>query len=140
MTKETLAALLNGREYGDEITREEEARAKAARLVTVFGYSDDNIELRGAIHGEAGCFGGKTFRVDDEGIHPTWEDGDDKSLEDAREFFRRESKPFKMLTAIWSAEGYSWVYKTDLPHATFEIMEDGQKFCRGIVFSLEDLK
>lgn len=48
MTKEQMAALLNGREYGDEITRAEHQIARASGLVVVFGYSDDNMEVRGA--------------------------------------------------------------------------------------------
>ena len=40
---------------------EEERLAKENGLVVVFGYSDDNIELRGAINNEAGCFDGGSF-------------------------------------------------------------------------------
>ena len=46
MTKEELAAMLNGREYGKEITKAEEEKAKANGLVVIYGYSDDNVELR----------------------------------------------------------------------------------------------
>lgn len=49
MTKESLAAILNGRTYGDEITKEEEAQAKAAELVVIYGASDDLVEFGGAI-------------------------------------------------------------------------------------------
>jgi len=31
-------------------------------------------------------------------------------------------------------------YETDIPHETFDIYEDGEKFCRGIVFSIDSLK
>lgn len=58
MTKESLAALLNGRDYGDEISQAESEEAASNRLV---------------------------------------------------------------------------------PHATFNVMEDGEKFCRGIVLSMDDL-
>ena len=44
------------------------------------------------------------------------------------------------LEAVWcDGDEYSWTYKTDIPHATFDVMEDGEKFCRGIVFSVNDL-
>lgn len=43
------------------------------------------------------------------------------------------------ITAIWDNYGYSWTYKTTIPHETFEIMEGEQKYCRGIVFSTDDL-
>ena len=34
----------------------------------------------------------------------------------------------------------TWCYKTDIPHETFMIYDDGEPYCRGIVFSIEDLK
>ena len=37
-------------------------------------------------------------------------------------------------------EDYSWTYKTDIPHSTFDILEDGEKYCRGIVFALDELE
>ena len=43
---------------------------------------------------------------------------------------------------MWSPEGeeLAWVYKTDIPHATFLIHDDDEKYCRGIVFRLADAK
>lgn len=141
MTKETLAALLNGREYGNEITNSEESAAKAAGLVVVFGYSDDNIELRGAIHDEVGCYNGGKFRIDNEGVQPTWDAHEEKARDEAEQYFRRRSKKSVELVAQWRDAGNPcWAYEIGLPHVTFDIMEDGDVFCRGIVFSLEDLK
>lgn len=60
MTAAELAALLNGREYRKEMSRDEEQVAKAAGLVVVFGASDDLMELRGAISDEVGCYDGGT--------------------------------------------------------------------------------
>ena len=56
MTMETLAAILDGREIGSEITKAEADQAKAAGLVVVFGASDDLMEFRGAIYDEIGCY------------------------------------------------------------------------------------
>lgn len=138
MTKETLAALLNGREYGDEITREEEAQARAAGLVAVFGYSDDNAELRGAIHDEVGCGDGGTFMVGKSGVIP---EPDRDELEVLEKFGVLDvaTKSGRKIKAIWSRGDYSWQYETDIPHATFEIFEEGGKYCRGIVFAIADL-
>lgn len=55
MNRDKMAALLNGRSYGEEITENECAIAQAHGLVVVFGYSDDNVELRRAIHDEIGA-------------------------------------------------------------------------------------
>ena len=139
MTAQELATRLNGRQYRAEISPNEEQAAKAAGLVVVFGYSDDNMELRGAIDDEVGCYDGGTFRIDREGVQPKWERGDQKDFDDAKEFFRREALPFALLTAVWDSEGYSWTYKTDLPHATFDVLEDDQPYCRGIVFAVADI-
>ena len=35
--------------------------------------------------------------------------------------------------------GCWWSYETDIPHETFNIYEDGEVWCVGIVFSVEDL-
>lgn len=34
----------------------------------------------------------------------------------------------------------SWTYKTDIPCERFNIWEDGELYCVGLVFSIEDLK
>jgi len=46
----------------------------------------------------------------------------------------------RAVDALWAKEdGYSWTYRTDIPHATFEIVEDGEPYCRGIVIDVADL-
>ena len=74
MTLKEFAKMLDGREYGGEITKEEEALAKELGFVVVFGYSDDNAELRGAIDDEIGCFDGGVLEHDDlpGGIYADW--------------------------------------------------------------------
>lgn len=106
MTIYEFAEGLNGREYGREITPFEEQRAKELGFVVVFGYSDDNAEFRGAYDEEVGCFnGGRVY-----------EDSD------------------KYVDAVWCDGEYAWTYNTNIPHATFDIYEYGEKYCRGIVF------
>ena len=34
----------------------------------------------------------------------------------------------------------TWSYETDIPHETFKIWEDGELFCIGLVFSIEDIQ
>lgn len=136
MTKEEFAALLNGREYGNEITSDEYTQAKALGLVVLFGYSDDNMEFRGAINDEIGCFDGRTVLIDKDGLLPSRESIDDD--DELEKFFPRR-RAAKEIEAIWDKDGYSWTYKTDIPHAIFDIIEDGEKYCRGIVFAMVDL-
>ena len=55
MTPAEFAARLNGRTYRNEVSTAEAKEAKAAGLVVVYGYSDDNVELAGAIDDEIGA-------------------------------------------------------------------------------------
>lgn len=137
MTKEDLAAQIDGREYGAELTEEESAQAKANGLVVVFGASDDLMEFRGAIYDEQGVYDGGTALIDGSGLLPEREQiEDDATLEDWVE--RR--KTAKTIEALWAEEGdYSWTYKTSIPHATFEIVEGDDAYCRGIVFALTEV-
>lgn len=137
MKKEELATKLNLREYTQETTPELEAEAKASRLVIIFGASDDLMEFRGAIDDERGCWEGGEVLIDSKGVLPVREQIDeDEELED---FFLRR-KTAKTIEAIWNKDGYSWLYETTIPHATFDILEDGDKYCRGIVIDLRDLE
>lgn len=135
MTKEELAAMLNGREYGAEITKAEEAIAKAAGLVVIFGYSDDNVELRGSINDEVGMYDGGRLCITSEGAMPSWESIDHSDQDEAREYFRKEALPQIAIDCEFSPAGedLTWRYSTDAPHATFEVKEDGEVYCRGIV-------
>lgn len=135
MTKEELAAKLTGREMGHEITREEEAAAKDAGLVVLFGYSDDNAEFRGAIHDEIGCYDGGTLYIHEGELFNCRCDCECEHAERAHD---RAKEDGVQIEAVWcdSEDAPAWTYKTELPHATFDVMEDGAVFCRGIVFAV----
>lgn len=49
MNKETLAEMINGRSYRNEMHKEEEQIAKESGLIVIFGACDDLVEFRGAI-------------------------------------------------------------------------------------------
>lgn len=115
MTLKEFAKMLDGREYRHEITKEEEALAKELGFVVVFGYSDDNAELRGAIDDEISCFdGGELYHVD---LPST-------------------------IYADWCPEDIdcSWAYGTSIPHEKFNIYEDGELYCVGIVCDINKPK
>lgn len=138
MTKEELALKLKGWEYGDDVPLDVLEAAKESGLVIVHGYSDDNMEFEGAISDEFGCYEGGTCLVDKEGLLPDRDNiYDDDELE---EYFFRKGQA-KKIKAVWSPKkpDCSWIYKTEIPHSTFEIMEDGELYCVGLVFSLADL-
>jgi hypothetical protein len=126
------AALLNGREYREEITPAEEAAFKEAGLVVVFGASDDLMEFRGAVRDELDCYGGTTAYVNERG--PLVSECDD----DGCPYFERAKQNARTIDAIFAEGGFTWTYDTEIPHETFVIMEDGDTYCRGIVFAAED--
>lgn len=115
MTLKEFAKMLDGREYRHEITKEEEALAKELGFVVVFGYSDDNAELRGAIDDEISCYdGGELFHID---LPAT-------------------------IYANWCPEDIdcSWAYGTSIPNEKFYIYEDGELYCVGIVCDINKPK
>ena len=108
MTLKEFAKMLDGRQYGQEITKEEETLAKRLGFVVVYGYSDDCAELRGAINDEIGCFGGGKLEHDD---LPS------------------------VIYADWAPEDIdcAWAYGTQIEHEDFCIYEDDKLYCVGIV-------
>ena len=138
MTKEDFAERLTGRERGKEITREEAAEARAAGLVVVFGVSDDIMVFRGAIEEEVlACNGGEVLVMAD-GLF------DYRSCSEECCHYEKAKKEAeisgKLVMAFWdSGDEYAWTIATMIPHAEFEIVEDGQGFCRGIVFAMADV-
>jgi len=142
MTKEELADMLNNGDYGDEISPRQERLAKDNRLVVVFGASDDLAELRGAIDDEVTVYEGSSFLLCKEGIVPSSEEIEEGFYVDdpeALSCYIKYKDTAKKIEAIWNTAEYSWIYKTDIPHAAFDVLDGEEKFCRGIVFSLDDL-
>ena len=115
MTKEELAEMLNNRVYLHETTPEIERLAKDNNLLIVFGGSDDLCEFRGAIFEEFDCYEGGTIT------------------------HKELSKPIE---ALWCCSGRdcSWSYETELPHAEFNIYDDDELFCIGMVVDLNHIE
>lgn len=136
LTPEAFAATLAGATYRNVLTREQAKVAKEAGLVIVYGQSDDLMEFDGAIYDEAGAYNGTVVMVDPKGLLPDRESIEDDDV--LQDYFERKPKA-ATIEALWSSDGdYSWTFRTRIPHATFEITEDGEPYCRGIVFALED--
>lgn len=133
MTTKEIAAILDGMEYGQEIREQDLQYAKENRVVIVFGASDDLMEFRGAIEDEVDCYEGGGAYLDKNGLIVNKCDNEDCP-------YFREKLLHAQVMAIWDCGGYSWMYTTEIPHETFVILEEGEKYCRGIVFLMEDLK
>ena len=135
ITKEALAALLDGREYRSEITSDESKLAKENGLVIVYGASDDLMEFGGAIYGDIDCWEGGTAYLDGNGLFENF------CNDAACPYAEIERAKGKTIEAVWCPPGGgSWAYVTDIPHATFKIYEDGELYCVGIVFEIDALK
>jgi hypothetical protein len=137
MTREEAATVLNGQEYGSDyfaINGKLFDEMKISGLVAVYGASDDLMEFNGAINDEIDAFNGTTAYLDSHGLIVNNCPSDDCP------HFAHMKKNAATIEALWCAEEeLSWSFKTDIPHSTFDIFEDGEVFCRGIVFNLNDV-
>lgn len=130
MTPKEAAERLDGGQYGQEGSRELWSQMKDSGLVAVYGGSDDLMEFEGAIYDEIGCYGGGSVKVTPKGLL----DPDDDI------YSRAEKEAFPTIKALWCPDDrISWAYETSIPHEQFEIWEDGEIYCRGIVFALADV-
>lgn len=123
MTKEELAARLNGRNVGVEMSYNEEMRAADSGLVVCFGYADCIIDFRGCIGytlneqgGAMLCFVEERIIIHDLDYSPGG----------------------KFIKAIFNEN--KWLFESNVPHATFDIMADDELFCKGIVFDYKDIQ
>lgn len=153
METKRLAEILNGREYRDhDVTPEHEQVAKAENMVIITGYSDDNIEMRGAISDEVGAYDGKDFHIDHKGnILEAWDDFQQDFeadfIGDTGRVLNELYKNYLLENTInvsgkFDHEGYSWYIdliepKEGLEYSYFDLMEDGEKHTRGIVVKLK---
>jgi len=137
MTRDEMAALLNGREYRNEITSAEINAAQKAGLLVVYGASDDLTEFAGVLYDEAAAYDGATHVI-----------GTNMRLIERHEDYDELvsagwTPPTELLTikAEWCPDGFdgSWRIGFDGPHSKFHIMEDGELYCEGIVIDVSEL-
>ena len=134
MTLKEFADKLTGRTYRcPQFTKEEIELAKELGIVIVYGASDDLMIFAGAIDDDVDCFDGGIAYLDKFG------------LTENKDLNERENLLVKSVKALWCEEKdekdrlISWTYQTDIPHETFEIKEDNDIYCRGIVFSIYNM-
>ena len=127
MTLKEFAERLNGIECNGYpiFSKEDIEIAKENGFVIVTGASDDLMEFDGAIEDEAGCFDGGKVYISKNGIE--------------------EKKTKNMIEALWcQAEDENGVViprtcETKIPHETFDVMDAGEVYCKGIVFDVNDV-
>lgn len=127
MTLKEFANILDGREYARSVFSKEEIKAaKEKGFVIVTGASDDLIEFRGAIEDEGDCFEGGNVYFTKDGV-------------------KYEEQAANVIKVLWCKEtdNYGtiipWTYETDISHETFDVIRDGRVYCRGMVFSIENV-
>lgn len=132
MTLAEFAEKLNGRENTYPLfTTEEIQMAKDNGFVIVYGASDDLMEFEGVIRDEGDCYeGGPVYFTKDRVIFEELPNYDHANCIMAR--WCKDKNENGIII--------SWTYETDIPHETFMVYEDGEPYCRGIVFSVNNLK
>jgi hypothetical protein len=145
MTVKEWAEKINGFGYrADELDKFSKEMAEHG-IIAAYGASDDLLEFRGVIYDEAEAWEGTEVRL------AACPDGSVKLFNEdenreTSEFNREETGRMKKIKAVWCPEGdngevwASWAIETGIPHETFDIMEDGELFCRGVVFRAGHIK
>jgi hypothetical protein len=94
------------------------------------------VELRGAINDEVGAWRGTTLYFDKDSLLENLCEDDDCP------YFKKKSATANKIIALWQKYGYSWFFIADIniPFEPFTILENGEKYCRGLVFNMDSLK
>jgi hypothetical protein len=143
MTVQEWAKKLNGIEYPanelDTFNRELEADG----IIAAYGASDDLLEFRGVIDDEIGAWEGTVVKIAqrDKGQYIIF---DEEENRDSAEFNKKEIAAMKKVRAIWCPKDgddiyASWEIDINVPYKNFDIMEDGELYCRGILFEAKEL-
>lgn len=133
MTRDEAATYLNGREYRDEVDFDFSKKLKASGLIAVYGASDDIMCMDGV---ESDEFYGpvKLNRL-----------GALRSVcDDDCPYFEKLALHYPTVIPIWhdNVGQPAWTYKidfSDIPYSIFEIIEDDEVYCVGIVIDTKDL-
>ncbi len=107
--------------------------AKKTGIVIAYGFSRSIAEFRGAWDEEIEAYNGTTVYASASGPIIN-------KCEDNCPYFHQTKKTGVPIHFEWDAcEEYSWIIKTAIPHETFDITEDDEKFSRGIIFAIKDI-
>jgi hypothetical protein len=140
MTVKEWSERINGVEYPaydlDIFNRD----MKEDGIIAAYGYSDNLLEFRGVVHEETKAWEGNEGNTV---LIASREKGTAFLFEkDVTQFSRKITAQMRRVTAVWHPEDLEacWKIETEIPHETFDIMEEGELFCRGVVFHVDDIK
>lgn len=137
-TRETIAGALSGIEYDRDfhtIVSSLAREAKASGLLIIYGASDDLMEFEGAFTDEVSVYGGGTIHLDRKGALDRDQCDTDEGIAD----YTIRKRTALTIEAVWAEGEICWQYRTEIPHVTFDVMEGGDVFCRGLVIDVNDL-
>ena len=129
---EKIALRLDGMSYRDDLLESVTKTIKSAGLIVVVGSSDDIMEIYGA----------PDSFIDDEysGLDPHIILASGKIIPE----YEHDGKQVVVgrIEPEWCESGnpIGWSYKTDLPHATFRVMEDDDIYCIGMVIDYSSVR
>ena len=138
------AQLLNGREYTEEVTSEESKQMAADGIIAAYGASDDLLEFSGALNDECGAWEGTDVRLhkSSEGEIELLSEGElDAVSDNVLKRMKTQIDRMLIIKAIWCPKELktSWLIETSIPHEKFDIFEEGELYCRGIVFHVDNV-
>ena len=116
------AEKLNNIEYPADEIWDMRKQFEEDGVVIVYGASDDLIEFEGAISDEGDCYNDEVFYLNKEGLTTSY------------------SKNYVKVTHPHNGT-VQFNYETNIPNVEwFNIVEDGELYCKGFVFNINDLK
>lgn len=121
MNTKEWAEKLNNIEYPADEIWDMRKQFEEDGVVVVYGASDDLIEFEGAIQDEGDCYNDEVFYLNKEGLTTSY------------------SKNYVKVTHPHNGT-VQFNYETNIPCEWFDVMEDGELYCKGFVFNINDLK
>lgn len=116
------AEKLNNIEYPADEIWDMRKQFEEDGVVVVYGASDDLIEFEGAIQDEGDCYNDEVFYLNKEGLTTSY------------------SKNYVKVTHPHNGT-VQFEYETNISNVEwFNVMEDGELYCKGFVFNINDLK
>ena len=135
MTSQEFADYLNEDKNRETVTREECDLAYDNGLVIVYTSSNHKLEFDGSIRDEVDCYNGVIVYLDENGLYVS------KCRDFRCPYDMLERAKCKVIITMFHCEvNPRWTCRTTIPHATFNIYEDGELWCEGIVFELSALR
>lgn len=139
------AEKLNNTEYGSNDISNANNELEKDGIVAVVGASDDLCEMYGAIYDEFDCYNGTTLYCNGDNFFS------EKRKEDFLMYINDEYPEFYDICKqmfkdnvyyikISDGKGCQFEYETNIPCERFNVIEDGELYCSGLLFYIKDLK